>query len=203
MDLISDYVTELFLIILNVTRILGLLKCNNDLLVLILRKFWVNYLGIKCHDACNLHSQVHKNQTDKYGTKLTTTISNFPVYLKSSHNKNMWENVIELIWVSQSSCQVSGHFPWYSCISYTRKFEHKSKRHNPNRGKWKTWRSGWIFLEPQSLEPLQWKTIYKADTGLDFTCKWTEPWRSLLPYKGEKFILCLLQCHCTLLHCFG
>lgn len=133
MDSISDYATELFLIIVNVTRILWLLKYNNDLLVLILRKCWVNYLGIKCHDAWNLLSQVHKNKTDKYGTKLTT-ISNFPVYLKFSHNKNMWENVIELIWVSQSSCQVSGHFPWYSCINYKRKSEHKSKRHNPNWG---------------------------------------------------------------------
>ena len=51
MDSISHYVTELFLITLNVTRILWLLKYNNDLLVLILRKCWVNYLGIKCHDA--------------------------------------------------------------------------------------------------------------------------------------------------------
>lgn len=34
-----------------------------------------------------------QNKTDKYGTKLTT-ISNFPVYLKISHNKSMWEMLL-------------------------------------------------------------------------------------------------------------
>lgn len=67
-----------------------------------------------------------------------------------------------------------------------------------------SYRQAWlVFLELQSLEPLQWKTIYKIYIGLDFTCKWTEPRRSLLSYKGQKFILCLLQCNCTLLHCLG
>lgn len=103
----------------------------------------------------------------------------------------------------RSPVRFQGISPNIHDINYTRKLEHKSEMNNPNQGEWKTWTvlagPSWLV----SREPLQQKTIYKIHIGLDFTCKWTEPWRSLLSYKGQKFILCLLQCNCTLLHCLG
>lgn len=158
---------------------------------------------MKCHDACNLLSNVQKNRQINMARGEQLLDPTFLYIWNFSIIKIGGKFLLSESGYPRSHVRFRGIFPDIHYKLSKEIWATKVRWIIPIRVKWKARWSWLIVLEPQSLEPLRWKTIYKADIGLDFTCKWTEPRRSLLSYKGQKFILCLLQRHCTLLHCFG
>lgn len=96
----------------------------------------MKFLKMKCQNAYTLFSNIQKNQVQPTGTNLTVTQSNFSVYQKFFHHKNMEKFLLSLFLTSHVLLQ--GVFLTnIHVVNYTRKLEHKSKIYNPNQGRWK------------------------------------------------------------------